>query len=373
MKRVVFITPSLKLGGAERSLVKTVVAIREFVEGVDVIVMSSASTEMIAEIPEGTTLHVLGCCTSASPLGWIRARRLLRSLKPHAVVGWSTYANLFAITVTRGLDIPLLAVSERNYFPEIVSAADVSFSRRYLMVLLMRTLYRKADVVTANSYDSLRFLKKFLGRGPQYAQLPNTISVEEANVCAQVIPEVVPKPFDGPRLLAIGRLQPQKGFDLLLKALAEVRMLHPWHLVLVGDGPQRAALQTLARRLNIEHAIQWISTVRNPFPYYQWADLIIIPSRFEGFPNVALEAMSCGKTVICSNCKTGPKELTCDGRFGVLVPAGDTTALARAIIDWGSDPDRRTLMGSKAHDHICAVYDIGRMREVIARALSLAA
>jgi glycosyltransferase involved in cell wall biosynthesis len=263
-------------------------------------------------------------------------------------------------------------VSERNYVPRVLAATHAGI-RRALLLRLMKRLYRRADIVTANSADSVRFLRKFIGPGPRYAQLPNSINVEEARRRANGCPEVVPDVAETPRLLAIGRLQPQKGFDVLLKALARVRASCPWRLVLIGDGPEKTPLQTLARALGIEDAVQWIGTVANPFPYYRWADLIIVPSRFEGFPNVALEAMSCARTVICSDCRTGPRELTQNGDFGVLIPSDDVRSLTQAILDWGRDADGRTRMGERACDHVRTHYDSNRVGQIFAKILSCAA
>jgi glycosyltransferase involved in cell wall biosynthesis len=369
MSHIVFITPSLHVGGAERSLVKAVAALRSLAHRMDIIVLAECSNTMTAELPQGVGLHVLRCRTSASPMAWAKVRRLLKLWRPQTVVGWSTYANFVAIVSTRGLRIQTVVVSERNYTPKILAVTD-SLIRRPLLICLMKRLYRLADVVTANSAESVRFLRKFIGPGPRYAQLPNSINVDEALMRANSPPEIAPDPAGRPRLLAVGRLQPQKGFDVLLKALARVRAACPWQLVLVGDGPERTRLQHLARTLGVEHAVQWIGAVSNPFPYYRWADLVIVPSRFEGFPNVALEAMTCARTVICSDCRTGPKELTENGQFGVLVPSDDVASLARAIIDWGCDAAGRKLMGERASDHVRSRYDSGRIGEIFAQVLS---
>ncbi|HKY71739.1 MAG TPA: glycosyltransferase [Nitrospira sp.] len=369
MRHVVFITPTLHLGGAERALVKAVTALRPLAARMDIIVLTDCSTSMVSELPVGIGLHVLGCTTSANPLGWVGVRKLLKAWSPQAVVGWSTYANFVAIVSTWRLPIPTLIVCERNYIPKMLAATNAGM-RRALLVRLMKGLYRRADIVTANSADGVRFLRKFIGPGPRYAQLPNNINVDEALIRANRSPEIVPDAVGHPRLLAIGRLQPQKGFDLLLEALARVRASCPWHLVLVGDGPEKTSLQTLAHTLGLDDAVQWIGAVANPFPYYRWADLVIVPSRFEGFPNVALEAMSCARTVICSDCRTGPKELTQNGRFGVLVPSDDVVSLAKAILDWGRDADGRRRMGERACDHVRTRYDSGRLRQIFSRALS---
>src|SRR5262249_16232047 len=156
---------------------------------------------------------------------------------------------------------------------------------------------------------SVRFMRHFVGKGPRFIELPNLIDTDLVNNYARLPPQLMPRPVYGPKLLAIGRLAHQKGFDLLFEALAVVRRTHPWTLVLVGGGPEAERLRRLAAQLEIEAAVQWVGAVTNPFPYYHWADLVVLPSRFEGFPNVALEAMACERAVICADCKSGPREL----------------------------------------------------------------
>jgi glycosyltransferase involved in cell wall biosynthesis len=281
------------------------------------------------------------------------------------------YAN-FVTVVASGFTPPWKVVlSERVYIPQMFVQNRTGSVRKLILLSLMRRLYRRADVVTGNSLSSVRFLSKFIGGRPIYAQMPNPIDVDAVNNLAKMPPEIRPADFVGPHILALGRLDPQKGFDVLLEALALIRRLYPWHLLLVGDGPERERLRTLARALGVEKAIQWIGAVNNPFPYYRWADLVVLPSRFEGFPNVALEAMGCGRTVICADCKTGPRELTLSGRYGVLVDPEDAQSLASAIVRWSQDAGERTRMGALAQNHVRATYDISQVKKVFARTLCL--
>jgi glycosyltransferase involved in cell wall biosynthesis len=361
--RVAVVVPSLILGGAEASVAKTVSIISQAVDRLDVIVLAGVESVVLAQLPPQVLVHVLNSRSSANPLVWMRVRRILRRLKSDVVIGWSMYANFVSVIASQGLPIRRLIVSERIYIPEMFAQSDVRAWLRNVVLMLIRVLYRKADVVTANSRASMRFLRHFVGKGPSFLELPNLIDTDLVNDYARLPPKMLSRPRIKPKILAIGRLAHQKGFDLLFEALAVIRRTHPWTIVLVGDGPEAERLHRLAERLGIEAAVQWIGAVANPFPYYHWADLVVLPSRFEGFPNVALEAMACERTVICADCKSGPRELTAAGTYGVLVPVNTVQPLADAIIQWGIDQRAREALGRAAKQHVTRSYDIARQRK----------
>jgi len=360
--RITVLVPSLELGGAERSVVKFVEAIRADVDHVDIICMARADARVLGELAPGMKVQVMSARSTANPLLWLNVVLQLRRDQPDVIVGWSTYANLVAALVSRVLPGSRVVLSERNYVPEVFRRERTTAIRRRVVLALMRLMYSKADVVTANSSDNVRFLRKFVGGGTCYRRLPNCIDVSRSDKLAAgeaVLPTIGSA---GPRLLAIGRLVAQKGFDSLLEAIARVRMHKPWELVIVGDGPEKEALVLHSERLGLAGAIQWVRAVANPFPYYRWADIVVMPSRYEGFPNVLLEAMASGCAVIASDCRTGPRELTERGRFGVLVPVGDVAALADAILDLGADPGRCARLGAAARNHVVDVYDVAAVR-----------
>jgi glycosyltransferase involved in cell wall biosynthesis len=337
-----------------------------------VISLAGADEPLLHELPNGTEIMCLDASSSANPLTWWRVYLKLRSLRPDLVLGWSTYANLLAVVVTRFMPHCRVILSERIYLPLMFGRTRSSLIRRSMVFKLMRILYKRADSVTANSRDTVRFLKTYIGTGPAYRILPNVIDVLDASRRAESLASPMLQGIEGPRILALGRLCYQKGFDVLLDALAQVRITHPWTLVIVGDGPEKEALMAKANSLGLGAAVRWMGKASNPFPYYHWADMVVVPSRFEGFPNVPLEAMACGRSVICSDCKTGPRELTAGGRMGVLVPVDDAEALARAILDLGLDPVKRMRLGESARNHVLINHDIGMMRHVYSEVLGLA-
>ena len=141
--------------------------------------------------------------------------------------------------------------------------------------------------------------------------------------------------FDGkgpPIVVAAGRLHRQKGFDLLLEAFAIARAEVDCRLVILGEGPERAALTATAERLGLAYDIDMPGFADNPFPLMRRAGAFVLSSRWEGFPNALVEAMACGAPVIAADCPSGPREILGDGRYGMLVPPENPRALGQALI-----------------------------------------
>ena len=164
------------------------------------------------------------------------------------------------------------------------------------------------------------------------------------------------------RLLAVGRLTEQKRFDLALRALAEVRRVHPARLWLAGRGPLERELRTLASELGVGDAVDWLGFCDNPFPLMRHADLFLLSSDFEGLPNALIEAQGLGLAAVATRCPYGPSEIVSDGVTGRLVPPGNAEALATAIVEVASkndgDTDWLTTAGPRAADRARARYDL---------------
>jgi glycosyltransferase involved in cell wall biosynthesis len=369
--RVVALIPGLPVGGAQRSLIKLLHVIAPLVSRIDLICLADADSRIAGELPDSVSLHTLGSRSSASPWLWFRVVRLLRASRPDLILGWSTYANFVAVLASMFVSYARLVLSERIYVPLILARGHTSLIRRLVVLALMRKLYPLADVITSNSSANTRFLRRYIGGQSEYRVLPNVVDLEALDARANQS-SVVIEGITGPHVLAIGRLVHQKGFDILLRAFAIVHKSRPgWNLVIVGDGSEREGLHALSRNLGIEGSVRWLGEMANPFPFYLWADLVVVPSRYEGFPNVPLEAMSLGKAVICSDCRTGPRELTQNGKFGRLVPVGEPEALARAIIDIGGSPEVMRALGEAARRHVRSDYDVAAIRARYAEALGL--
>lgn len=179
------------------------------------------------------------------------------------------------------------------------------------------------------------------------------------------------KEQDAASVLYLGRLSQEKGVDLLIDAWSLIADAHPrWRLQIVGDGPERDALQRQAGDLAGSDRIDWQEVTTNPGAVIGGSNLLVLPSRTEGLPLVLAEAQACGVPVIATDCSSGVRELM--GDWGILAPRGDSRALARALDAAMSDEAWRSTAGRRGR-HQMEGYRreviIDRWEKVIHRAL----
>jgi glycosyltransferase involved in cell wall biosynthesis len=152
--------------------------------------------------------------------------------------------------------------------------------------------------------------------------------------------------------MAMGRLNRQKGFDLLLRAFALAAPAaptgSPWQLVILGEGEERPALTALVTELGLAGRVHLPGRIDNPYDSLRQAELFVMSSRYEGFPMSLLEAMACGLPVLCTDCSTGAREILTPGVDGELVPPEDVPALGAALAALMADPARRRALAAQA-------------------------
>ena len=148
-----------------------------------------------------------------------------------------------------------------------------------------------------------------------------------------------------PVILACGRLKKVKDFPVLLNAFARVLQLRPCRLLILGEGPLRASLEDLARRLGVQDKVSLPGWADNPFAFMSRAALFALSSRSEGLPTALIEALACGCPCVSTDCPSGPAEILQDGAIGPLVPVGDPAALADAMLrTLTHPPDKQKLL-----------------------------
>jgi GalNAc-alpha-(1->4)-GalNAc-alpha-(1->3)-diNAcBac-PP-undecaprenol alpha-1,4-N-acetyl-D-galactosaminyltransferase len=257
-----------------------------------------------------------------------KLRSLLIRTRPDVLLSFIDVSNIHAVLAASGLDVRVV-VSERTD-----PAMNHTISRPWR--ILRRLCYWRADVIVAQTDGAARWLEN------------------QCKVNVQVIPNslrVMPTPTV-PRerlIIAVGRLKREKGFDVLLDAFASLKSRFPdWTVRILGEGPERSALQQQARALRIDDRVEFAGAVDNVEAWMSRAALLVHPSRREGFPNAVLEAMAMGMAVVCANCRSGPSELIEDGVNGRLVAVDDGVQLATAMDQLMSDGALRERFGANA-------------------------
>ena len=149
----------------------------------------------------------------------------------------------------------------------------------------------------------------------------------------------------------MGRLERQKGFDLLLEAYAQIADRHPgWQLKILGDGSLREQLAEQVRSLELEQSVELCGWVESPETWINKSELFVLSSRYEGFPNALLEAMAAGVPAVSFACESGPAEIIRHEVDGLLVPANDVKQLGQAIDRMLSRREERIAFGQRARD-----------------------
>lgn len=207
--------------------------------------------------------------------------------------------------------------------------------RRERRVAQMRRVHARARGVIPISDGLARDYCETLRVGPHKVHAIHNPVLDEPlmQLAAQPVEWPGAPPAAGTALIvAVGRLTLQKDFPTLLRAFAQLRIQHPARLIILGEGDQRLALQTLADELGIGADIELPGFRTNPYALLSQAQLFVLSSRWEGFGNVLAEALALGVNCVSTRCPHGPEEILDHGRHGALVPVGDAVALADAML-----------------------------------------
>lgn len=270
----------------------------------------------------------------AAPMNGVRRvmalRREIKVQTPDVVVSFIDVTNVVTVLAAVGLGVPVV-VSER---------IDPSRHRIGLFWRVLRPwCYRWAAGVVTQTTDALRFFSHGVRRR------------------GRVIPNPVPAVGDGDpgvgsrnaTIVGMGRLSRQKGFDLLLRAVAAIAGTQAsWSLVIWGEGECRGELESLRDELGLRGRVSLPGWTAEPLEELRRSGIFVLSSRYEGFPNVLCEAMACGLPVVSFDCPSGPREIIRDGVDGILVPAEDCEALARALRRLLEDESERSRLGTRA-------------------------
>ena len=339
--RIMLAISSMTVGGAER--VAATLVNHWSAEGHQVALITVASSDLdFYALDQRVTRVALDLNRSSTSWrdflvdNFKRVRKLraaIHGFKPEVILSFMDTTNVRVLLASLGTGIPVIV-------EEHIDPTQHSLGR--IVRFLRRVLYKHACAVVVLTPGIARWASSFV-RSEAIHVIPNPISQQFCK-SGQLEPA-----RDGHRVIAIGRLEAQKGFDMLLRAFAQNAQEHPgWSLMIIGDGRERDRLQALAVALQIGERVRWKRAVKEPEKELRRSDLFVLSSRYEGFPMVLLEAMACGLPVVSFDCPSGPREIIHDGEDGLLVPPNEIDALAGAMSHLMSVDEERKRLGERA-------------------------
>ncbi|OYQ63090.1 glycosyl transferase [Pseudanabaena sp. SR411] len=328
--RIALFLRTLGGGGAERAHINLARGLIEAGIAVDLVLSAGEGLELW-EIPsEVRVIDLKAARVSASLPSLIR---YLRQEQPVAIIPTLHYAIEVAIVAKylAGVSTKVLVPEQNNLSREV--KYHEKGSRQRLIPLAVRFLYPLADCLVGVSRGVAEDLAQITG-----------LSLERINVIYNpAFPELQEKaqepidhpwfmPGSPPVIISVGRLEDQKDYPTLIKAFAKVRAVCNARLMILGWGPDQSKLGALVAELSLTEHVEMPGFVKNPFPYMKKAAVFALSSRWEGMPNVIIEALTIGTPVVSTNCESGPTEILNDGTYGELVPVGDSQSLADALL-----------------------------------------
>jgi glycosyltransferase involved in cell wall biosynthesis len=352
MKKFCFYCSSFQNGGVEKVTIQLCneLAIKGF--KVDLVIGKKNQSNMLDNLDAKVNLVSLG--TSNKIFSILMLALYLRRKKPDIVISDRYHSFVYAASAKRIID------SKSEIVMTIHSQMSLAFGngldrtkqqvKKYSEFMRLKKYCSKVISVSIGTADD--FLSIFPEFGDKVSVIYNPVAVDQIQSLAKQWQNNLS--FLSGRqhvIISVGRLEPEKGYENLLRAFSEIENCRDSLLVICGEGRERKNLEKLADQLKIQDNVYLPGFVANPYSYLAHADLFVLSSRSEAFGVVLVEALAVGIPVVSTDCPSyGPREILLNGEIGKLVPVDDAPALARAISDSLNDhPGKKVLINRAMH------------------------
>jgi glycosyltransferase involved in cell wall biosynthesis len=329
-KKIAFFLPDLRTGGAEKV----------FVQLVNELSKQGCSVDLLLAQKAGDLFPLVN--DNVSILAFCPER------KPHMSLVFSSLKGLYSYTKTNKPDVIFSTITGANLVSALVRVLLPNIKTKFILReassihnsglvyrWFCRILYPHSDGVIAGSkgviddlvsYYRVKKEKAFLIRNPV------DITALKRQACEKVVhPWIISD--DVPLIVSVGRLTAAKDFVTLIKAFQLVRGERASKLIIIGEGECREELEEKVSALGLQDDVDFLGFRENPYPFVLRANLFVLSSQWEGFPNVILEALALGRNVVSTDCHAGPAEILSGIGGCTLVPVGDSEKISNAILE----------------------------------------
>ncbi len=346
--RVTLTISAITSGGAERVMVLLAKGLSQRGHTVTLVSLSSHSSDFYSLPPTIQRIGLNVQQKALTPLHglWNTIRRLLLlrrvilSTHPQVVISFMDEMNILTTLALWQTKCPVIATEHCN--PKI-------FPCRQPWETLRRVVYPHIQKLVSVSQDVDREFAWI--QNNNRTVIPNPFLLIPESLSQLRYPDGVNP--DKKWIITMGRLIPEKGFDLLLTAFQKIAPYYvDWQLLILGEGQLKDELETLVVQLGLSNQVVLTGAIRDPFPLLKCAEFFVMSSRSEGFPMALGEALACGLPAIAMDCSSGVREILRDGIDGILVPNQDVTALSAAMTHLMSDEVVRNNLASRAPEVI---------------------
>ncbi len=349
--KIVHVITRLSLGGSSENTVLSVIGLAA--AGHDCLLVTGPAGKEVdlvaAAARRGCRTRVLpSLVREIAPVTDLRAVldlvRMFRRARPDLVHTHTSKAGFVGRLAARLAGVPVVVHTPHGH----VFYAYYGAARTRLFIALERLAARWTDrIVVLTERGAEEHLARGIGRPDQYVAIPSGVDVTSLRARAPARPAArarIGVETEAPLVVGVGRLVPVKGFDVLVAAVPELRAAFPSiSVLLVGDGPERPALEARARALGVDEHLRIVGPPEDVAPYIAAADVLAAPSRNEGMGRVLIEAMALDVPVVGTRVG-GISSVLADGEFGVLVPPEAPGPLAAALVDLLHDAGRRAKL-----------------------------
>jgi len=345
--KVLQLIPTLDRSGAEKQMVMLAAGLPRDRFQVEAAVLTRSGPLEADLAAAGVPVTSIGKRLKVDPFALGRLTRFLKEGRFDVVQTWIFAANAYGRLAARRAGVPVIVTAEMA----------VDLWKGPIERLVDRRLATYSDRLVGNSNAVVEYYGKLGVPADRLEMIYSGIADEPPPaVDPAAVRTSIGFPHDARLALFVGRLAPQKRVGDLLKTLDLLQHVQPdLRTAIVGDGPLRGSLEKLAGQLDLDEKVRFLGHRDDVPRLMAAADVVVLPSEYEGLPNVVLEAMIQGKPVVAT-AAPGTTEVVVDGVTGVLAPIGNLPLLARGLRDLARDPRRARALGAAGRERALADF-----------------